>query len=176
MLYPQYLDYPTGKVGVMSEPPRFVHFNGTIFTYRMFRDRKGQSVADELFRILLLSILEELIPAADGKHVVPTVEELARALEYPKQAVQYDKRCEPNYPEFRRQLESLLASPVFAGARGERMQQLIEPFDRQFKHEGGWMGEESEGRILASLGYRRSGPGQPNAGLCRAPPLQGDAC
>ena len=41
------MDYPTGKVGVMDPPPRFVHFNGTIVAYRLFRDAGGKQVIDE---------------------------------------------------------------------------------------------------------------------------------
>jgi hypothetical protein len=132
MLYPQYMDYPSGKVGVMREPPRFVHFNGTIFTYRMFRDRGGKPVVDELFRILLLAIFEDLCPAADGKRVVPTVEELVAGLEGGDHQVRYDERSESHYPEFRRELDDLLDSPLFAGERGERIRELIEPFERRF--------------------------------------------
>ncbi len=36
MLHAQYLDCPSGRVGVMALPPRLVHFSGTIFTYRAF--------------------------------------------------------------------------------------------------------------------------------------------
>ena len=54
MLYAQFLDHEPGKVGVMPKPPEFVHFNGTICAYRLFRDAHGKPVTDELFRVLLL--------------------------------------------------------------------------------------------------------------------------
>ena len=37
MLYPQFVDYPSGKVGLMASPARIVHFNGAVTTYRIFR-------------------------------------------------------------------------------------------------------------------------------------------
>jgi hypothetical protein len=133
MLYPQYLDYPTGKIGVMQEPPRFVHFNGTIFTYRMFRDRKGQSVVDELFRILLLAIFEDLVPSADGKRVVPTVNELIRGLTADSTAIQYSgESVARNYAEFRSMMELLCQSPIFSGNRAKRIRELLAPFDATF--------------------------------------------
>ena len=60
MLYPMYLDAPSGTIGVMEPPPGLVHFNGTIVSYRFFRMGRGK--VDELFRLLLLAMLEDLIP------------------------------------------------------------------------------------------------------------------
>ena len=78
MLYPQFVDYPKGKVGVLDPPPRLVHFAGAISTYRVFRDRAGRPVVDELFRLLFLAILEDLVPSATGKRVFPTVRRAGR--------------------------------------------------------------------------------------------------
>ena len=89
MLHAQFLDYPSGRVGVMASPPRFVHFNGTIVTYRDFRNRAGRTVSDELFRVLLLAVLEDLIPDRDGGSVVPPVEELSQGLADPRAPVTY---------------------------------------------------------------------------------------
>jgi hypothetical protein len=133
MLYPQYLDYPSGKVGVMADPPRFVHFNGTIVTYRAFRDRAGAPIIDEVFRVLLLALLEEQLPAEDGHPVVPTVAELARGLVDPEAPVTYrTKGTAAEYPTFRRLLDNLCEAPIFAGARADRIRESIRPFDEYF--------------------------------------------
>ncbi|CAN5904458.1 hypothetical protein BH23PLA1_BH23PLA1_00110 [soil metagenome] len=133
MLHAQYLDYPTGRVGVMERPPRLVHFNGTIFTYRIFRDRAGQTVVDELFRVLLLALLEDQIPAADGRRVVPTVEELARGLNDPSASVSYGSdRATREYPTFRGMIDELCEAPIFLGERGDRLRESLRPFDDHF--------------------------------------------
>jgi hypothetical protein len=133
MLYPQFVDYPTGVVGVMDHPPGFVHFNGTIFTYRLFRDRGGAPVVDELFRILLLAILEDLVPAGDGARVVPRVEDLARGLTDTGAPVTYDtKVAVQEYPVFRAMVEDLCGAPIMQGDRASRIRELIRPFDDHF--------------------------------------------
>jgi hypothetical protein len=133
MHYPQFIDYPTGKVGVMDRPPRFVHFNGTIFTYRLFRDRRGGAVVDELFRILLLAILEDLVPSADGSRVVPRVDELARGLTEPSAPVTYESKiATQEYPVFRSMIDELCEAPIMQGERATRIRQLIRPFDDHF--------------------------------------------
>lgn len=133
MLYPQYLDFPSGKVGVMEPPPGLAHFSGTIVTYRAFRGGVGR--IDQFFRILLLSILEELIPSADGERVVPTVSELARGLESDDAPVSYTSVvASEQYPIFRDLLEQLCESPVFAGDRAARVRELVAPFDAHFQN------------------------------------------
>jgi hypothetical protein len=134
MLYPQYLDHGTGKVGVMDPPPRLVHFNGTIGTYRYFRDHAGQQAVDELFRLLLLALLEEHLPGGDGARVVPTVEELARGLDDPSAPVIYNSEVATlEYPTFRKMLDELCDSPVFRGPRADRIRQQVRPFDDHFR-------------------------------------------
>lgn len=133
MLHPQYLDYATGRVGVMETPPEFVHFNGTIFTYRAFRDRAGATVTDSLFRILLLALLEDQIPDPSGRRVVPPVEELARGLVDDSAGVSYrSDECARNYPTFRAMLTQMCGAPIFVGERAERIEELVRPFDRHF--------------------------------------------
>src|SRR4051812_43131375 len=80
MLYPQYLDFPTGKIGSMERPPRIVHFHGAVTTYRVLKDRADKPVVDVLFRLLLFSILEELLPSPDGTRILPPPEEITRGL------------------------------------------------------------------------------------------------
>jgi hypothetical protein len=131
MHYPMYLDFPRGTIGVMEPPPRLVHFSGTIGTYRYFRMGRGR--IDELFRLLLLALLEDLMPSDDGR-VVPTVDELARGLIDPDQPVSYDSEVAiEQYPIFRGLLDDLCTAPIFAGPRADRIRQLIQPFDRHFE-------------------------------------------
>ena len=128
---PMYLDYHRGTIGVMETPPRFVHFNGTIFTYRAFRSAGGRGI-DELFRLLLLAILEDLLPSP-GERVVPPVDELARGLTDPSAPVTYGSEvATEQYPEFRQMLEKICEAPIFAGERAERIRKLVSPFDRHF--------------------------------------------
>jgi hypothetical protein len=134
MLYPQYLDFPSGKVGVMDPPPPIAHFNGTIVTYRNFRERGGRSVVDEYFRILLLAVLEDLMPAADGRRELPTVDELRRGLTDPGAPVGYGSDVAAyQYPIFRATLDELCGAPVFRGRRAERVRGLVRPFDEHFE-------------------------------------------
>ena len=139
MLYPQFLDAPTGRVGVLDPPPRLLHFSGAITTYRAFRDRAGARVVDEFFRVLLLAMLEDLLPSPDGARTLPTVAELARGLDDPTAPVGYDSEgALEEYPVFRRMVADLCDSPIFLGGRGDRIRDLIRPFDDHF-----------EGRALA---------------------------
>ncbi|MDR3635557.1 MAG: hypothetical protein P4L84_17265 [Isosphaeraceae bacterium] len=134
MLHAQYLDYASGRVGVMDGPPRFVHFNGTIFTYRAFRDRAGRTVADDLFRILLLALLEDLIPDDRGGRVVPQVEELARGLGDPDSPVSYcSESAARAYPKFRAMVAEMCDAPIFAGERSARIGRSLIPFDDHFQ-------------------------------------------
>jgi hypothetical protein len=138
MLYPQYLDYGTGRVGVMEAPPPLVHFNGTIVTYRIFRDRAGRQVVDELFRVLLLALLEEQIPGEDSGRVVPSVEDLARGLDDPSAPVVYHSEAAAReYPTFRRMIDELCDAPIFRGARAGRIREQIRPFDDHFSDRAG---------------------------------------
>jgi hypothetical protein len=133
MLYPQFADYGSGKVGVMAEPPRLVHYNGTIVTYRMFRDRAGAPVVDEIFRILLLAILEDLDPSPGGEREVPRVADLAAGLTDPSAPVTYGSRvATQEYPIFRKMLDEMCESPVMEGERASRVRELIRPFDDHY--------------------------------------------
>jgi hypothetical protein len=133
MLYPQFLDHPSGKVGIMTPPPRLVHFNGTIVTFRTYTDRGGEPVVDELFRILLLAILEDLLPAPNGVRVAPPVAALARGLDDPDAPVTYRSAgSDREYPTFRGMIADLCEAPIFRGARADRIRALIRPFDDFF--------------------------------------------
>jgi hypothetical protein len=133
MLYPQYLDYPTGKIGAMAIPPRLVHFHGAVTTYRVLKDHARRPLIDMLFRLLLLSILEDLLPAPDGKRILPPPGELARGLTDLSAPITYNSETATReYPIFRQQIEELCASPTFAGPRADRIRELIQPFDEHY--------------------------------------------
>jgi hypothetical protein len=131
MHYPMFLDAPSGTIGVMEPPSRLVHFNGTVVSYRFFRMGRGK--VDELFRLLLLAILEDLVPSP-GERVVPTVAELVRGLTNPAQPVTYTSAVAvEQYPIFRGLLDDLCTAPIFAGPRAERIRELVRPFDAHFE-------------------------------------------
>ncbi len=131
MLYPQYLDYPTGRVGVINPPPRFVHFASAIITYRAFRARSGP-VVDEVFCLLTLALLEQLLPVSEP--VLPSVKELARGLTDPIAPVTYDSAIAlSGYSTFRRMVDDLCRAPLFQGVRAEQIRESIRPFDEHFQ-------------------------------------------
>jgi hypothetical protein len=133
MLYPQFVDYPSGKVGALDPPPRLIHFAGAITTYREFRNRVGKPVIDELFRLLFLAILEDLVPASTGGRVFPTVDELAGGLSDPSARVTYQSKvATQEFPIFREMIEDLCESPLMKGERAARIRGLIRPFDDHF--------------------------------------------
>ena len=86
-----------------------------------------------MFRLLLLSMLEELVPDDIGTRILPTPSELARGLDEPTAPVRYDSpRAAREFPGFRRQIDELLKAPVFAGERAARVQDYLRPFDDYF--------------------------------------------
>src|SRR5205823_3476461 len=93
MLYPEYMDYCTGRIGVMRDPPAFVHFSGTVATFRAFQRSRGQHVTDELFRLLGLAILEELIVAEKRERTLPSISELAEGLTNPNAPILYTNKA-----------------------------------------------------------------------------------
>ena len=148
LLYPQYLDYGSGMIGIMANPPRYVHFNGTIVTYRAWKRANGRQVVDELCRLLLLSILENILPATNGKRMMPSVDELACGLNDSTRSIRYDTLdCARNYGEFREQMEDLCGSPIFAGERAETIHSLLIPFDSHFARIALKMGDKLEGPV-----------------------------
>lgn len=140
MLYRQYLDYASGRIGVMNPPPSFVHFNGTIYTYRLYRDGQGSRVVDEFFRLLFLSLLETVVTPDGRRRLLPDVSELALGLHDDHADVGYQSEvCQQQYPVFRRLTSELCDSPSFQGERGDAIKCLLEPFDAHF----GWSAESA---------------------------------
>jgi hypothetical protein len=141
MLYPQYLDYASGRIGVMSRPPKLVHFNGAIHVYRLYMTRRDGQVHDEFFRLLLLSLLEEVLARDSvGRHM-PKVEQLVSGLKDPQNSVLYTSpTCYEQYPIFRRLVHQLCRSPSFIGVRGHTIERNLEAFDEHF----GWTENDLE--------------------------------
>ncbi len=132
-LYAQFLDYDSGTIGVMQNPPEFVHFNGTIFTYRTYRDRTGESVTDELFRILLLSAIETALGVPKGGRTTPLVAELEQGLVDHQARVNYcSSLCSDGYAEFRTMVNQMISSPAFGGERAKSITTSLHQFDQHF--------------------------------------------
>ena len=136
MLYSQYLDATRGTIGVMDKPPEFVHFNGTIVTYRAFRDRGEKTVTDELFRILLLSVIETTFGNAGTKRVTPELQVLERGLEEPDAPVSYCSEVNKRgYAEFRSMISQMNRSPAFEGERAASINEQLVRFDEHFEYD-----------------------------------------
>jgi hypothetical protein len=133
LLYGQYVDYPSGKVGVMADPPRFVHFYGTITEYRLWqRARHAGPVEDRLCCLLLLSVLSRALSGDHPDTPLPPPEELARGLHDPSAPITYlDQSAPRRYASFRQGIEGLCSAPVFASA-AERIRDALAPFDDHF--------------------------------------------
>jgi hypothetical protein len=131
MLYPQYLEYAKGKVRV-RESNAFLHLSGTIVTYRAFIAFRDRQIGDELFRLLFLSLLQEVSPAFQGASALPSVAELADGLSDSRRRVHYRfPGAAAKYAEFRSFVAMLMDAPVFAASR-KSMAALIRPFDEHF--------------------------------------------
>jgi len=131
MLYPQYCDYAGGRIGV-RETDSFLHLSGTIVTYRAYREFHDRQVGDELFRLLFLSLLNEVCPSFPGDAGLPSVSELARGLDDPGRRVHYRfPGVAAKYREFRAFVAKLMDAPVFAVSRNA-MATMIRPFDEHF--------------------------------------------
>jgi hypothetical protein len=154
MLYPQYLDYASGRVGVMDPPPQLVHFNGAIHVYRLYKNRRNSQVHDEFFRLLFLSLLEEVLAPISAPRGLPTVDELVAGLTNPKSGVLYTSAtCVEQYPVFRRLIRQLCMCPTFVGIRGRTIEERLEPYDEHF----GWTEDDLEKPDTTKRILRESG-------------------
>jgi ABC transporter substrate binding protein len=135
MLYPQFQDYHSGKIGIIDPAPQLVHFSGAITKYRMFCDRVKQPLVDEDFRLLFLSLMEELFPSPNGDRLLRSTSLLAQGLVDPSAAVTYESpRAVLEYHNFRAMIDDLCRSPIFQGPRAEKVRSSVLPFDRHYKH------------------------------------------
>jgi hypothetical protein len=138
MLRPQFLDYPSGRIGVAQSPPQFIHFFGVIGAYRVYRERlqrpAGRPIADQRLRLVLLALLEDLFPPRSGARSLPSVEELARGLTDPTAPVTYATvEAAHEYPTFRERIEALSQVPVFRGSRADHIRDRLRPFDEYYQ-------------------------------------------
>ena len=159
VLYPEYLDYPSGRIGLSDMSAEIAHFSATIVEYRRYCKTTGP-FADYLFRILLLSILEELCPN-DGCRVTPSVESLYSGLHDSSRRVHYrDDRATKGYAVFRNQMAVLEGALVMRGDRAKQLRSLLQPFDRHFVGLAREMGDQLGGPARK---FRRSGLGVADA-------------
>ncbi len=135
MLYPQYLDYCSGRIGVTRNEYRIVHFNGTVRSFRVFQQKKmtNQPVHDSLFRILLLSILETMTNH-DGEHrLTPTIEFLSECLDRSRSEIVYNQEVNMRgYAEFRTMVDEMLQAPIFNRDNEAQIRSKIASFDAHF--------------------------------------------
>jgi hypothetical protein len=147
LLFPQFADAGGGGIGVMADPPQFVHFCGAISTYRVFRASRRAPVFDELFRLLLLSMLETLAPDGAVSLGLPSPASLAEGLSLATAPIRYDSEVARfEYPQFRATMEQMRQTPAFCGERGERIVRMLEPFDEYFAACAARMGEPKPAR------------------------------
>jgi hypothetical protein len=133
LLFAQYLDYESGRIGVMESPPRVLHFSHTVRAYRDYMRVANPRIIDELFRLLLLSVLENIDVPRARRSRLPSPQELARGLTDPTAPVTYDSEVAiRGYAEFRDMIEELSSVPIFRGERAARIAAMIEPFDSHF--------------------------------------------
>jgi hypothetical protein len=134
-LYPQFQEYPSGKIGILDPPLQLVHFSAAIHTYRIFCDRVDQPVIDENFRLLFLALMEDLFPSPRKDRLLPSISMLAGGLDDPSAVVTYaSPRATREYPTFRAMIEDLCSSPIFQGPRAEQIRASIRPFDTHYEY------------------------------------------
>jgi hypothetical protein len=133
LLYGQFMDYASGKVGVMANPPKLVHFYATITEYRSWQRAAGSQATDKLFSLLLLSVLAEALPSAQRDLPLPRPHELERGLRDAQAEVSYlGPSAADKYANFRRRIDALCSSPVFGNDVALRIRDLVAPFDEHF--------------------------------------------
>lgn len=144
MLYPQYLEAYSGRVGVSHNPPSIVHFNGTVRTFRNYQLRGQHQVTDQLFRLALLSAIETVLRDRRETRITPEPHILHRGLNEAAHAdvpVRYDSTINNRgYPEFRYMLDQMCETPVFRGARAREIRSIFNPFDQHFGYQPGYRG------------------------------------
>lgn len=135
LLHSQFVDYSSGKIGIMANPPNFVHFYGTIVEYRRWQCAAGkQPTEDVLFCLLLLSTLADVLPGGSGELPLPRPRELARGLHDPSAPITYLADTAPRkYASFRGNIEALCTGPIFDYEVAGKIRAAIAPFDDHFR-------------------------------------------
>jgi hypothetical protein len=101
----------------------------------MFCDRGAQPWIDANFRLLFLSLIEDLFPSPSGDRLLPATSKLAQGLDDPSAEVTYSSpRATREYPAFRAMIEDLCNSPIFQGQRAEQIRASIYPFDKHYEN------------------------------------------
>lgn len=157
MLYPQFLEGRSGRVGVTQRPSSIVHFNGTVRTFRNFQNHGDKQVTDQLFRLALLSAIETVLSRSPGERVTPAFDELAKGLADANAPVRFDSKTNwRGYAEFRTMVEQMCHTAVFRGERANAIKQLFAVFDRHFDYDP----DQTVVPALDTADVRASGLGQ----------------
>lgn len=133
LLSDQYINYKSGKFGVMAQPPRFVHFYATITEYRSWMRSDAASFEDKLFSLLLLSVLAYSMRGGSSRFSLPRPDELILGVGDDNAEITYmQDSTVRRYPGFRRSLEELRCSSGNDEVKS-RILEAIKPFDDHFK-------------------------------------------
>lgn len=131
MLYPMFRSYSQERIQVRPSES-FMHLSGTVVTYRRWLDHLNHPVGDELFRLLFLSLLQELSPPIESSCKLPSVAELSEGIFDSSKMVYYTfPGAANNYHEFRRFVDGLLTLELFRDQL-EKVNSLLHPFDEYF--------------------------------------------
>jgi hypothetical protein len=135
LLYDEYMDYSSGRIGVMLNPPKLLHFYGTVIQYRRWqRNGRSKPTEDKTFVLLLLSILAEAIPEGRQDSLLPHPHQLACGLSDASAPITYlDQAAPTKYAEFRNNIDVLCSGPAFSNDVTRRIYDLLAPFDEHFR-------------------------------------------
>jgi hypothetical protein len=99
------------------------------------RQSGSEGVNDDLFRVLLLSLLSDAITPGVARPPLPGLDELESGLTDPRARVRYQREInQKGYGEFRNMIEELCNCVAFRGQRASRIREACEPFDRHFRY------------------------------------------
>jgi hypothetical protein len=115
-----------------THPPRFLHFNHTIGTYRAFQRsfRRRRPHEDSGFRVLLVRLLADALDGSNRDYEAPTVNELIRGLRDAAAPVTYTRaETVAEYPAFRAELENVIQGGFLGIEHAAAMSEGVRPFD-----------------------------------------------
>jgi hypothetical protein len=139
LLYPLFLEYPSGRIGISNLRHDIVHFNGTIRSFRVFKQNQRRSAAsnDKLFRLLLLTVLEDIATTENSMRITPTISMLTECLVSKSGPIHYDlEKGHGFYAEFRDMINLLTRTPSFDKQYANQIRSKLVPFDACFQYEG----------------------------------------